>query len=208
MWTRIVGVFGALLLIVVASCGFPSSDAPSCDDDVELCPRSSAAATAVTCDCHCTLGAGGVGTSFDGPVPVCLPPELNASTASEAQRVTRHALSGRELDQSIYRYCSGEVARYVRAAFRLHLRLAACLQPLACECSTQGTRRDSPACRSPCAETACDNRNCPSVTENGSEIEMSACSCTRASACGVVSPEEGRPGVCRDWVAPTETPLL
>jgi len=70
----VVGV-GAVVLVLVASCGFPTSRGPTCADEIELCPQSSKSATSVTCDCRCTVGfTEDTGQTFDGHVAVCLPP--------------------------------------------------------------------------------------------------------------------------------------
>lgn len=213
MRTRIVESLGTLLvttlLVVGASCRFPSAEAPSCDDDLELCPHSSTAATSVTCDCRCTIGASeDTGSTYEGGYAVCLPPELNQSTASDVQRAALQDLDQREFDQRVFRYCSRDVARFVRTTIKLHslLRLAACVQPVMCECTTKGTQRDSSVCRKPCTERACDDRNCPTVLRKGAQIDMSACTCTRASVCGVVAPQEEKPGLCRDWITSTKRP--
>jgi hypothetical protein len=204
MRTRIVGICGAML-VVAASCSFPTSGGPpSCDGDVDMCPHSSPAATAVTCDCHCSIGAiDETAMTYDGPFSVCLPPSLNAATAAGDDQVSLEALAPREFDQRVYRYCSREVARFVRATIKVHslLRLAACIQPVRCDCSTKGADRDSSVCQAPCVDRLCDDQNCPTVLRKGGKLDMSLCSCTRVSICSAVSPEEDAPPMCRDWLA-------
>lgn len=208
MRTRFVELTGTAFFIVVtvASCRFPSTSAPSCDDDVELCPKSSTAANSVTCDCRCTVGASeDTGKTYEGSLPVCLPADLNTTSASDEQRVAIQNMAPRDFDQRVFRYCSREVARFVRTTIKLHsiLRLASCIQPVMCECSTTGTRRDSASCRSPCPERACDDQNCPSLLRTDASIDMSMCGCSRATVCGMVAPHEDGPGLCRDKLTPT-----
>lgn len=200
MRKRLVELTGTALL-VVASCRFPTSEKPSCDDDVELCPHSSTAANSVTCDCRCTVGASeDTGKTYEGSLALCLPADLNTTTASDEQRVAIQALAPSDFDQRVFRYCSREVSRFVRTTIKLHsiLRLAACVQPVMCECSTTGTRRDSSSCHKPCTERECDDQNCPSLLRTDATIDMSSCSCTRATVCGIVAPSEDGPGLCRD----------
>src|SRR4051794_18093530 len=90
----------AVLAFVVASCTFPrDSGDSSCEDDSQLCPQSSRAATSVTCDCKCTIGiSDDTGESYDGHVAVCLPAELNATSTSGTDE-TRSALRTLESHQ-------------------------------------------------------------------------------------------------------------
>jgi hypothetical protein len=208
MPTRFVGIVETALVVAVTSCQFPSMHAPSCDDDIELCPKSSTVANSVTCDCRCTVGASeDTGKSYVGQIAVCLPPELSSTTASDEQRVAIQALEPRDFDQRVFRYCSREVTRFLRTTVKMHslLRLASCVQPVMCECSTAGTTRESSVCRSPCREKACDDENCPSVLMTDATLSTRSCNCSRASVCGQVAPEEDRPGLCRDSLALTRT---
>ena len=204
---RRIALAGTALLIVAVSCRFPNSDAPSCDNDVDRCPHSSTAATSVICDCRCTIGANeDTGAVYEGDFAVCLPPAANASLASASELVKLEQLGQREFDQRVYRYCSRDVARFVRSTIKLHslLKVAACVQPVTCECTTKGTQRDSSVCREPCVDQVCDERNCPTVLRKGGKIDMSGCGCTRSSVCGVISPGEDDPALCRDWLTSTK----
>ena len=209
MRTRIVQVAGTTLLVVSASCHFPENGQPSCDDDIDLCPRSSTSATSVTCDCRCTIGASASsGSTYEGRYAVCLPAQLNVAAASDVQRVALQAVEPREYAQRVYQFCSRDVARFVRSTVKLHslLRISACVQPVVCECSTTGTERESPFCRTPCNDRACDETNCPTVLRQGAALDMTMCSCTRSTACGLTTPQVEEPGLCRDLMTPTKTP--
>lgn len=203
MRSRFVEMLAAATSFVAASCQFPTMEAPSCDDDAALCPESSPKATSVTCDCRCTIGSSvGSGNAYQGRVAVCLPAALNARTASAEQRLALDALEPRIFDQRVYGYCSQTVAGFVRAAIKGHagLKLAACTMPVRCDCTTTGTTRDSAVCHEPCAEIPCDDHKCPTILRRDAKLEIPACSCSRASACGLSSPPEEQPGLCRDWL--------
>jgi hypothetical protein len=203
MRKRFVGFYATAVSLVVASCSFPSSTPPSCDDDVELCPHSSRNATSVTCDCKCSIGGGEDSINeFQGPIAACLPAPLNRVTASDEQRVALQALSPRSFDQRVFRYCSAEVAGFVRLAIKAYasLKLAACIMPVKCECKTAGTQRDSNVCHSTCEDVPCSDKNCRSILRSGSKLEIAACSCSRTSICGESAPADEAPGLCRDWV--------
>jgi len=202
MRMRVAECCAIVVVAVIASCRFPDSPDPDCDDDLSLCPRSSKAATSVICDCRCEIGISDAAEHYDGRVAVCLPTELNPTTASDEQRVALRTLDARTFDQRVFGYCSQDVARFVRAAVKAQarVRIAACAVPVSCTCSTKGTRRDSPACRAPCPEVACEPKTCKAVIQKGSKLDMSACECSRASACGAVAPPEGEPVLCRDWL--------
>src|SRR4051812_8615388 len=115
MRTRLVEFYATAVSVGVASCNFPSTTPPSCDDDVELCPHSSRNATSVTCDCKCTIGGGEDSINqFQGPVAACLPAGLNRITGSDEQRVALQSMEERSFDQRVFRYCSGDVAGFLR----------------------------------------------------------------------------------------------
>jgi hypothetical protein len=190
--------------VVLASCSFPSDKpAPSCESNAEECPRSSKAATSVTCDCHCTVGlSDDTGQGYDGRVAVCLPPELNGVAAVGQVRSALSTLDTHDFDQRVFQYCSQDVARFLRTTIRAPVGLRACAVPLTCECTTKGAVHDSPVCHAPCEDVECTRQNCPAVLWNGANLDASACRCSRASACGAVAPVAERPGVCRDWLTP------
>ena len=199
----VVGV-GAVVLVLVASCGFPTSRGPTCADEIELCPQSSKSATSVTCDCRCTVGfTEDTGQTFDGHVAVCLPPELNGAIADGAQADALRAAEPRVFDQRVFQFCSQDVAGFLREAIRMpgHLVLG-CASPVRCECGTTGTQIDSASCRSRCDEVACDGRNCSSVLGLGSRVDLASCFCSRATSCGSVAPAPDAPALCRDWTRP------
>src|SRR4051812_21736134 len=155
MRTRVVELGMAAVALIVGSCRFPSSTNPSCDDDIELCPTSSRAATSVTCSCECTIGSGLDSVNrFAGVVAMCLPPDLNARSATSEQQVALQAMEARAFDQRVYNFCSGNVASFVRLAIKAHadLKLTACVLPVMCDCHTEGATRDSDACHKPCTD--------------------------------------------------------
>ena len=191
------------IAVVVMSCSVPSSDGEStCEDDAELCPESSQAATSVTCDCRCTLGVSeDEGLKFEGVIDVCLPAPLNPKIASDVQMVARQALTTREFDQRVFKYCSQDVARFIRTTVKSRAKgVGSCAMPVRCECTTKGASRDSGVCHAPCPDVPCDEKNCPAVLWHGGKLDGTACTCSRATACGAVVPAEEDPGFCRDWL--------
>jgi len=203
MRMRLVGSSAIAVMLVTASCRFPSTQGgPSCNDDPALCPPSTKTATSVTCDCTCTIGAIEGEDHYNGRVAVCLPAALNGTIASGEQQIALAALDARTFDQRIFGYCSQEVAPFLRAAIKAQarVRLAACAVPVSCECTTKGTERDSAACHTECAEVACDPRSCRAVLQASSKLDMSSCGCSRAAVCGDVQPPEDAPRLCRDWL--------
>jgi hypothetical protein len=197
-----------VLSFVAASCRFPSSQSPSCDDDKELCPKSSRSATSVTCDCRCTLGVSeDTGQNFDGHIAVCLPAELNRATARDDQQLKLESLEPRVFDQRVFQYCSKDVARFLRSAIRVPARLVlACAVPITCTCTTKGTQADTNLCHSECNDVACDAKNCPSVLRKDEKVDLQSCFCSRAETCGVVTPAVDAPALCRDWTRPATVP--
>jgi len=208
MRTRWFECITTAFAVVVASCSFPTDKpSPSCESDTEMCPRSSKAATSVTCDCRCTVGIDDeTGDVYDGRVAVCLPPELNGELASAEVRTGLSVLDARVFDQRVFQYCSQDVARFVSTAVKAPLGLRSCALPIHCECTTKGALHDSYACHSTCEDVACSSRNCPAVLWRHTEIDTAACRCSRATACGNTAPDAERPGVCRDWLTPTHLP--
>jgi hypothetical protein len=204
MRVRLIEGFATAVMLIVTSCQFPSTKAQTCEDDIELCPESSTTATTVTCDCKCSIGIGDASEKYDGRVAMCLPADLNRTTGNEEQRVALRSIEPRTFDQRVFNYCSQEVARFMRTAIKAQarVRLAACAVPVACECTTEGSRRDSPVCHSPCKEVACDDESCRALVRKDGKLDMSACNCSRASACGASAPEEAVAGLCRDWLTP------
>jgi hypothetical protein len=203
MRMRFVGLYATAISLIVASCRFPSDMSPTCTEEIDLCPHSSRTATSVTCDCHCTIGGGdNAANNFDGKVAMCLPPALNTRTASDEQRVALDAMDPRVFDQRVFNHCSIAVAGFVRLAIKAHanLKLAACVMPVKCECTTTGAARDSYACQSPCADVPCTQQNCLSVLRTESKLDIKACACSRGLVCGDSEPPEEDPGLCRDWM--------
>jgi hypothetical protein len=203
MRTRLVELMATAIALVASSCRFPSTSSPTCDEDIDLCPKSERTATSVTCDCHCTIGGGeNPANNFDGAIAMCLPPALNTITANDEQRVALDAMEQRAFNQRVYQYCSGSVAGFVRIAIKAHanLKLAACVMPVRCECKTAGTHRDSFSCHSTCADRPCDAKNCTSILRRESKLDIAACSCSRGTVCGESAPPTEDDGVCRDWL--------
>jgi hypothetical protein len=201
MQTRFVEIMAVTVAFVGYSCSFPTSSSPTCDDDETLCPRSSAGATSVACDCHCTIGGGdNPVNNFDGTASFCLPPALNAMTSVGAQRVALASMDPRTFDQRVFGYCSQTVAAFVRLAIKAHadLKLAACLMPVECDCKTAGTERDSPTCHATCNPLPCTADNCDSVLRVDSKLDIAACACSRVTVCGVTQPPPAEPDLCRD----------
>jgi hypothetical protein len=208
MRARLFQTSATIVTLVVASCGFPTTRADTCAEDPDLCPPSAKTATSVTCDCHCTIGfTEDSGQNFEGRVPMCLPPELNAAIATKEQQVALDAFEARDFNQRVFQFCSKDVAAFLRTWIRMpgHLVLA-CATPVRCDCGTAGTQLDTEVCHSSCNDTACSTRNCPSALNNEGAIDLTACFCSRASSCGAASPVTGTPAVCRDWThRPTST---
>jgi hypothetical protein len=209
---RTLGGSAITVLLLVASCRFPtSSQAASCDEDVALCPQSSKSATSVTCDCRCTIGfSEDTGQTFEGHIAMCLPPALNGAIAAGAQQAAAElrAVEPRVFDQRVFQFCSKDVAGFLRSWIHMpgHLALG-CASPVSCDCSTGGTQIDSEVCRAPCDDVACDARNCAAVLGRDSKVDLSSCFCSRAASCGSVTPSVEAPPLCRDWMqAPASTP--
>lgn len=204
MHTPWFGCAVTAIAVVAASCSFPTDKAsPSCATDAQLCPKSSKAATSVTCDCRCTVGLSEeTGQTYDGHVAVCLPAALNGMLASGDTLSGLSALDARAFDQRVFQYCSEDVATFLRTAIRAPVGLFACAVPIHCECTTKGALDDSGVCHSDCDEIDCTKKNCPGVLWKGAKLDTSVCQCTRATACGTVSPGAERPAVCRDWATP------
>jgi hypothetical protein len=191
-----------VLAFIVASCRFPQDDPASsaCEKDPQMCPRSSKAATSVTCDCKCTVGlSDDTGDTYEGHVPVCLPPELNVALADGEVRSGLSALDARVFDQRVFDYCSQDVARFLRTTIKAPVGFRACAVPLHCECTTKGALRDSSACHADCQDVACTQKNCPGVLWKHSKLDTAVCRCSRSTACGTVSPVAESHAVCHDW---------
>lgn len=206
---NLIGASATILAILVASCRFPASHGTSCDDDVALCPHSSTVATSVTCDCRCTLGFGeAAGQSFDGHIAMCLPSELNTATASSDQMISLRSIDAQTFDQRVYQFCSRDVAGFLRTMIRVPRQIVlACTLPVKCDCSTSGTKLDSPTCHTRCGEKPCDSHSCPFILRNTGQMDLDTCSCSRVSSCGTVAPAEDLPPLCKDWTPPVlETP--
>lgn len=208
MRTHWIECSATVLAVVVASCSFPS-DKPSntCESDAQLCPKSSKAATSVTCDCRCTVGLSeDTGDNYDGHVAVCLPAELNNMLASGEVQSGLSALDAHVFDQRVFEYCSQDVARFLRTTIKAPVGLLACAVPIHCSCTTTGALQDSTVCHEPCDDVACTKRNCPGVLWRHGKLDTSVCRCSRATACGAVEPAAEQPGVCRDWLTPITDP--
>jgi hypothetical protein len=145
------------------------------------------------------------GQNFDGNIAVCLPAELNRATASDEQELALQSLEPRVFDQRVYKYCSKDVASFLRSAIRVPARLVlACAVPIHCECTTKGTQADTNLCHAGCTDIPCDAKNCPSVLRKNEKIDLQSCFCSRASTCGDVTPAVDEPGLCRDWTRPAK----
>lgn len=188
----------AVALLGVASCTFPEGSQPTCDDDPEQCPRSSRSANVVSCDCTCEIGLFVGEETFRGAVPACLPPALNARIATGAQALALDTMPARDFDQRVYRFCSEDVAAFVRAVVRTQAKSrSACIVPVKCECTTAGARFETASCDVPCGDTPCTNETCHGVLRSDNSIDPSECLCTRAKACGTVVPDVDRRALCR-----------
>ncbi len=206
MRTLWLGCTLTAVALAIASCSFPA-DKPvaSCATDESMCPKSSKAATSVTCDCHCNVGLDEeTGEAYDGHVAVCLPPDLNTTLAAGEVRTGLSALDARVFDQRVYQYCSQDVARFLRTAIVAPIGIRSCVVPVDCECTTKGALRDSDACHTDCEDVTCTTQNCRVVLWRPSKIDASECRCSRATACGSTEPVAERHGVCRDWLTPPD----
>lgn len=182
-----------------ASCGLDQPLNPTCADDIELCPHSTRTATMMACDCECTIGMFGSGRSWRGALGICLPPALNSTTASLEQHRELAAMAQRTFDQQVFRYCSENVAEFLRLAIKSRGSYPVdCATPVECTCTTPGASFDSSQCRTPCADVPCSPETCFGIIRKDETIDSSACFCTRASACGSEAPEPEGPPLCRD----------
>ena len=77
----------AVLACSLGGCEPEEAEKTGCEADPSLCPRSVQTATDVGCDCRCVAGWSGITPTraFTGTVQTCLPPNLNAKTASPAE---------------------------------------------------------------------------------------------------------------------------
>jgi hypothetical protein len=187
------------IALLAANCGLEERLTPTCADNADLCPKSTRTATMMACDCKCTIGMFGKGRSWRGALAVCLPPQLNARLASPEQLRALETMTQRTFDQDVYRYCSSMVADFLRLGIKARGTYPIdCATPVDCECSTKGALYDSRQCRTPCADVACTSDTCLGIIRKDETIDMSACVCNRASACGGDAPEPEAPPLCRD----------
>ncbi|MBX3192406.1 MAG: hypothetical protein KF819_35775 [Labilithrix sp.] len=183
--------------VALGSCAYVEHQGPpTCSDDVTLCPTSSKTATAVSCECTCTVGMIAGERTLRGKVKACLPAALNAAIASPEQQIALDAMDPREYDQRVFRYCHESVAGFVQGIVRTQGKsFIACGVPLTCECSTGGAFLDTWACRSPCLDVSCSERTCPNILYT-TVLDMGWCSCSRAEACAGSFPGPDEPPLC------------
>jgi hypothetical protein len=201
----------AVLLVstlpVLWTCAPTEHSEPDCSDDESLCPLSWQTANAVECNCTCQLPhiplPGTVHAKYVGPLPVCLPPTLNASTATSAQRQALTVMPQGAFNQQVFKYCSESVADWLsltvksQAARFEQLPAGLACQPYRCTCDTTGARLTDTSCDAPCPEESCDYKSCDPILRQGGILDFSGCACSRTKACGANAPDPSGPGLCR-----------
>lgn len=189
---------------VFCGCGMGEDDKPSaCEENEELCPRSSRLATDVACDCRCVAGFSGLTPtrSFEGTISACLPPELNPVTSTPEQRDAALELRSAQFNQRVFKFCSDKVASYLDDLIEMQQRprdlQAMCMGPrIRCKCTTAGAQQQTTVCSTPCADRECDKQNCLPLLRVGGTVDASGCTCSRVNACGNVTPNIGESPIC------------
>ena len=189
---------------VFCGCGMGEDDKPSaCEENEELCPRSSRLATDVACDCRCVAGFSGITPtrSFEGTISACLPPELNPVISTPEQRDAALELRSAQFNQRVFKFCSDKVAGFLDDLIEMQQRprdlQAMCMGPrIRCKCTTAGAQQQTPICSAPCADRECDKQNCLPLLRVGGSVDASGCSCSRVNECGNVTPNVGESPIC------------
>ena len=65
--------------------------------------------------------------------------------------------------------------------------------PVSCECGTAGTQIDTEVCHSQCEDVASTTRNCPSVFDTDSTVDLTSLSALAPPAAGASRPHPRRP---------------
>jgi hypothetical protein len=212
------GAWVVVLALALAACTTVRDSKPDCEDDEGLCPASRKTATRVACNCTCELPhiplSGVKNQQYRGKLVACLPPTLNPSTGTEAERAALSAMPQGRYNQEVFKFCSDDVADWLSLTIKSQIsRLEqipaglAC-QPYKCTCSTEGARISYGPCEQPCDERACDKKNCLSILRQGGILDPSSCLCTRTEACGFVSPPSTRSPLCRPLLGPLDPNML
>lgn len=134
---------------------------------------------------------------------MCLPPNLNAKTASPEQHDALSRMSDEEYNQAVYGFCSQTVANYVdelvteqqrQRSSNLH---GVCVGPhIRCSCTTRGATEETRSCSEPCQDIECESKNCLSLLRRDDSIDASACACSRVNACGRSIPRSDETPMC------------
>jgi hypothetical protein len=203
-------VAGSLVSVVCAlsGCTMGEDKPAACEGDESLCPSSSRQATDLACDCRCVAGYAGITPTrvFEGEISACLPPDLNASTASPEQREMLVNMPSGQFNQRVFKYCSEKVASFLNEVIEDQQRprdlRGMCMGPrIRCSCSTTGAHEQTPACSAPCADRECDRENCLPMLKVGGIVDASGCACSRVNACGSITPPAKEPPLCLNRVA-------
>lgn len=192
-----------VLAAAVSGCNMGEEKVAACERDPSQCPVSERLSTDVACDCRCVAGYSGLTPTreFEGTVPVCLPPELNAKLATGDQLSALNAMPDEAFNQKVFKYCSDKVATFLDSLIEEQQRPedldSMCVGPrIRCSCTTTGAQGETGTCSTPCEDTKCDKQNCISLLKVGGGVDAAGCGCSRVDGCGSLTPAEGESPVC------------